>query len=800
MLVWILAILLFFLTTDFADAQEPQFNTSLISVVRAATRGEAKKALLFYEKQASHFEALAKSGESSNQYWSQAARAYREASNAAHFSGNLHKAIVYGEKALALSEQLDNRRLKLASLSSLVWAHRRGRNFAKAEELTEFGFKIAQEWPANSLDWIWWHGVFYLYRAQEFRRRQQFNKTVEAYEQSIRLHSEFVKTIPGTGREIEDRKDLARNNMLSGYGGRGEAYLSMGKNDEAWDAFQRGLEATEEWKLEFYQSRFYVGLGDVLRRRNDFIGSMDRFHTALELGRRQQRPDVIGIAAGRIGDVLRDTGKKTEAIVFYREAIQQIESIRSLLGTENTRQAYFGGWLGAYWGVTQSLWDTGAHDEAFHFGERVRSRALLDMLGTKIELTRIKNTATLGLSELSNPEDSEYSYRAFFDKVRKIDPEQASLMTVEPLNVTQVQALLEPGQALLEYLVTPRKTYLWVIDKNRSHALVLPVLQKDLAAKVQASRGAISEFKPLKDYQTLARDLYQHLIAPATSLIDGKELIIVPHDVLHYLPFQALYSARGRYLVEDHSVTYLSSASLMQFTKAKRKAVGEKILAVGNPSFEFSKVNLPMSELEVDEIRRLYPRSAGIAKADASEEKVKTLAPDYDVLHFATHAELNKNDPLSSAILLATGGRDDGRLQVREIFAMDLKASLVVLSGCETGLGQLSSGDELVGLTRAFIYAGTPSVVASLWKVDDASTAQLMSGFYRNLKSKTKVESLRQAQLDMIRGKASIGLLAQRGVGGVGKLGQSPAGKSSDSIPTSHPYFWAPFILVGDGK
>jgi CHAT domain-containing protein len=270
--------------------------------------------------------------------------------------------------------------------------------------------------------------------------------------------------------------------------------------------------------------------------------------------------------------------------------------------------------------------------------------------------------------------------------------------------------------------------------------------------------------------------------------------------VLHYLPFQALYSARGRYLVEDHSVTYLSSASLMQFTKAKRKAVGEKILAVGNPSFEFSKVNLPMSELEVDEIRRLYPRSAGIAKADASEEKVKTLAPDYDVLHFATHAELNKNDPLSSAILLATGGRDDGRLQVREIFAMDLKASLVVLSGCETGLGQLSSGDELVGLTRAFIYAGTPSVVASLWKVDDASTAQLMSGFYRNLKSKTKVESLRQAQLDMIRGKASIGLLAQRGVGGVGKLGQSPAGKSSDSIPTSHPYFWAPFILVGDGK
>jgi len=112
----------------------------------------------------------------------------------------------------------------------------------------------------------------------------------------------------------------------------------------------------------------------------------------------------------------------------------------------------------------------------------------------------------------------------------------------------------------------------------------------------------------------------------------------------------------------------------------------------------------------------------------------------------------------------------------------------------------VSRGDELVGLTRAFIYAGTPSVVASLWKVDDASTAQLMSGFYRNLKTKSKIEALRQAQLDMIRGKGNSPLLAQRGVGGIGKLGQSPVARSSHMISNSHPYFWAPFILVGDGK
>jgi CHAT domain-containing protein len=185
------------------------------------------------------------------------------------------------------------------------------------------------------------------------------------------------------------------------------------------------------------------------------------------------------------------------------------------------------------------------------------------VLGTKVALTRLKNAAKLGLSESSDPGDSENSYRAFIDKVRIADPEQASLMNVEPPTVAQVQALLEPRQALIEYLVTPRKTYLWVVDKNRSHALVVRASQKDLAAKVQALRSAISDLKPLKDYQILARDLYQQLIAPATSLINGKELIIVPHDALHYLPFQALYSERGRYLVEDHAVTYLSSASLM---------------------------------------------------------------------------------------------------------------------------------------------------------------------------------------------------------------------------------------------
>ena len=197
-----------------------------------------------------------------------------------------------------------------------------------------------------------------------------------------------------------------------------------------------------------------------------------------------------------------------------------------------------------------------------------------------------------------------------------------------------------------------------------------------------------------------------------------------------------------------------------------------------------------MRKLKRKRLRTLYPQASVYLEKEATEEKAKSLSPQNDIIHFATHAELNENDPLSSAVLLARSDKEDGRLEVREIFRMDLKASLVVLSACETGLGKLSSGDELVGLTRAFIYAGTPSVVASLWNVEDSSTAALMASFYKNLKTMTKVEALRQAQLQLIRGDGSGVVVASRGIGGVGKLGEAPS--SQIPAPSSEPLLPSP--------
>ncbi len=569
-------------------------------------------------------------------------------------------------------------------------------------------------------------------------------------------------------------------------------------------------------------------MAEIHFESNDLPQALDNFQRALALGESQGRTTAISSTSRRIGDVLRQTGKSVEAILYYQKSIQQIETTRSLLQSEEYRQSFFEGALSSYVGIVAVLSESNRPEEAFNYSERARSRVLLDVLGSRVQLSRGKSglleeeralqerfaaikarldgdeaeTVTDRQGLQRDLADAEKTYTAFLARVRKQDKEQASLMAVEPLTLKEVQALLDPGTTLIEYFVTEGDIFAWAVEKDKVHFQKVELAKDKLSGLVKTLRESIFALGERDKFNESSASLYKQLIEPLSSHISGKELIIVPHDVLHYLPFHALVGSDGRYLIEKYPIYYLSSASLLQFVKEKRRAGGDKVLAFGNPDLGDPEKNLEFAELEAQEVKAAYPDSVVYVKKEATEEKSKAFSPNQDILHFATHAELNENDPLSSAVLLAKGGKEDGRLEVREIFGMDLKANLVVLSGCETGLGKLSTGDELVGLTRAFIYAGTPSVVASLWNVDDSSTAHLMSSFYRNLKTMTKVEALRQAQLAMIRGDGRSDLLARRGIGGIGRLGETPSSEphAPGAVSTSHPYFWAPFILVGEGK
>ncbi len=232
------------------------------------------------------------------------------------------------------------------------------------------------------------------------------------------------------------------------------------------------------------------------------------------------------------------------------------------------------------------------------------------------------------------------------------------------------------------------------------------------------------------------------------------------------MPFQSLITTEGRYLVEDYPISYLSSASLMKFvTKKKQKAEGG-VLSFGNADLENPIFNLNFAEMEASEIAGMYPKSELYIRRDATETKAKILADKYSMLHFATHSELNQQNPMKSALKLAKDSLNDGDLTAEEVFSLSINSSLVVLSACETAIGKINRGDELVGFTRAFIYAGTPSIINTLWKVDDLATSQLMTGFYSNLKKTNKRDALREAQLAVKK-------------------------------QYEHPYFWAAFQLTG---
>lgn len=376
-----------------------------------------------------------------------------------------------------------------------------------------------------------------------------------------------------------------------------------------------------------------------------------------------------------------------------------------------------------------------------------------------------------------SPETAE-RYRGILLKITREEPELASFVSPTVPTAAAVQRDLPPDVTLVEYFAGPERLYIWVIERTALSVRAVAVSRADLAAKVTRFRDAITA-RDRAAQQAPARELYDLLIGPVKTALHGTRLGLVPHDSLHYLPFQALLAGE-RYLIQDYPLFFAPSAAVLRYAMAKAKPGGERLLAFGNPDLGHPDLDLPYAQAEVDALAALYPSSTVKLRGEATKAAAVQEAGRFDLLHFATHAEFSALDPLYSALRLAPDGaregeegRDgrDGRLSAGDIFALDLHPSLVTLSACQTGLGLATSGDEVVGMTRAFIYAGAPSIVASLWSVSDRSTAMLMEAFYRRLKTGPKDEALRQAQL---------AVLADRSF--------------------ADPFYWAPFYLTGDWR
>jgi CHAT domain-containing protein len=260
----------------------------------------------------------------------------------------------------------------------------------------------------------------------------------------------------------------------------------------------------------------------------------------------------------------------------------------------------------------------------------------------------------------------------------------------------------------------------------------------------------------LKATQFHLNQLYKQLIQPIKAIIKQRSLIIVPHHSLHYIPFQALYDG-NKYLVDSHAIGYSASASVLKICRERKMqtTAEDLVLAVADEM-------TPYINEEVEALRELLPNARVFVGSEAREDKLREYGPSAGKIHIAAHGIFRADNPMFSSLRLG-----DSWLNLFDIFNLQLGAELTTLSACETGMSAVWEGDELLGLARGFLYAGTPSLVVSLWTVNDRSTAQLMRRFYEGLqKGLSKPRALQEAVVEVKAG-----------------------------FP--HPYYWAPFILMG---
>lgn len=340
----------------------------------------------------------------------------------------------------------------------------------------------------------------------------------------------------------------------------------------------------------------------------------------------------------------------------------------------------------------------------------------------------------------------------------------------EPRKVTEIQARLRGGQRLVVYHQLSSRVIAWTVTPSAVAMHQLPIAATALHAEVDAWRRAIESSQPTAMRQ--AQALHARLLAPL-AIAEGETLVFVPHKSLHLLPFHALHDGR-QWLIEKHAVSTALSASLLDVRPYGPAQAA--LTAVGNPELGKPEWALPGAEQEVQAISALYQKSRVFLRHDASKAQLVRTAADADVVHVAAHAVVDEIDPMYSVIKLAsTAGApaaalSSSDLQARELARMDLsRAQLISLSACSSGVGTVAQGDEFMGFKRAVLAAGARSALLSLWLVDDDATAALMVGFHRAWRTGPRDEALRQAQLAVLR-----------------KPG------------FAHPFFWAPFVLVGD--
>ena len=601
--------------------------------------------------------------------------------------------------------------------------------------------------------------------------------------------------------ELENISTVYPYTLLSGDKAAGLAKIHLALKD-----YSKALEAIEQGKDTLFGS-FAKGVADIivigetkgegmwvwqdLPREfvhNKVLFEVGRINEAkagydklLGIPQTKDNGDLYWVILFDRGRIAEKDGNRAQAVELYRKAVDVIEGQRATLNTEASKIGFVGDKQAVYQHLVAALLAENRNAEAFEFVERAKSRALVDMLAAKqdfaIHTVNAQQVRTL-LAQVNTTEseariqggDAAIAGKRSLAVKLKHDlqtqaPELSSLVNVTYASAKDIQAKLPADEVLVEYYYDDKKVYAFVITRERLQVVWLE--GGNLAQDVKAFREALDSPKDSR-HLALSQKLHRQLFQPLEATITKQHVLIVAHGALHYLPFNALHDGR-EYVIDRYRLRQLPSASIMPYLRGTRAGKAGTLLAFGNPDLGDKRYDLAHAQTEAQAITRVVPGARALVRRDATETAFKQQGGNYAYVHFASHGEFNADAPLNSALLLAKDKTNDGTLTVGELYSMRLNADLVTLSACETGLGKIANGDDVVGLTRGFLYAGSRSIVASLWKVDDEATAYLMTRFYSALKGTSKREALRLAQIE-----------------------------TRKKYP--HPYYWAAFQLTGEAN
>lgn len=532
------------------------------------------------------------------------------------------------------------------------------------------------------------------------------------------------------------------------------------------------------------------------------------------------------------------------AFTFAEEAFTLIDSIRTNVAGLTFRSGFFREHAGFYnevaeWYITQK----NDPQKAFELVEAAKARVLMDELSEaqediytaldKSTLIRKQQKAKQidrlygQLREAGSDEeyqtlhrelkDLEFEYQSFLNEIHAGNKQLKNFSYPQPIALSQIQQLLDSDTAILEFAFTEKGMIQLVITQKNIHGSYIHSVEHTdakpfISEEVRSFRRSIIEGGEIAEIQEKGAALYETLIPSALSSKDNSfsNLVIIPDGPLSFLPFEALFDG-SNYLVEDHLIKYLPSASIYPFIQSPHRITTKGLLALAGSGFDSEQnvtspnrsqasfASLPSTLLEVDSIAVNFESSTLLKNEEVTEASLKSHdLSNFQFLHFATHANVDEINPSRSGLLLSKKADveslfgEDGHLNSREISNLQLNADLVTLSACNTGMGPIVTGEGLIGLQRSFISAGASSVMVSLWSVFDRSTSKFMSTFYRSLLTHREEEyGLWNQTMDW------FGFYEHPMIDYKTKAIRDAKLSLINHPYYNHPVHWAPFILIG---